>query len=491
MSPSIRLRLCFLLLLVAQAAKGDDKTRCYGQLGCFSVTGDFYHRTRRPFNVFPDEREAVKTTFLIYTRDTPITADSLSWSATGEDVRKTHFKSSRPTKLITHGWMDNIDLTDWMIEMKDSYLAAGDYNVVLVDWKGGAVQPYTKATANARLVGAEVAVFVNKLEESFGADPTTFHGIGHSLGAHAMGYAGKRTKRFGRITGLDPAGPSFEKMPPSVRIDSTDADFVDVIHTDAQNQGFGMMDPTGHIDFYPNGGQLMPGCGKRNKPLSGSTRGTIKGAFETLGCSHWKAIHYMMDSINENPSCFAVSFECSSYGHFLNGQCVSCGEDGSSCAPMGHLADRWKRFADSSRKRRMYLLTNARKPFCAYQYKISLHSSMQNKLDHAKGSVHMTLIGSEGRSEMELPPLARTLLQNASYTFVAHSDTNAGNITEVQFLYGGQRTSGTTEIPIRYAEIVPMVWNRIPAKSTSSATLRFCTSSRAVMTNAQLRLRRC
>jgi hypothetical protein len=35
--------------------------------------------------------------------------------------------------------------------------------------------------------------------------------------------------------GLDPAGPYFENTDPSVRLDPTDALFVDVIHTDGTN----------------------------------------------------------------------------------------------------------------------------------------------------------------------------------------------------------------------------------------------------------------
>lgn len=35
------------------------------------------------------------------------------------------------------------------------------------------------------------------------------------------------------FAGLDPAGPYFFHMPPEVRLDPTDAAFVDVIHSDA------------------------------------------------------------------------------------------------------------------------------------------------------------------------------------------------------------------------------------------------------------------
>ena len=60
------------------------------------------------------------------------------------------------------------------------------------------------------------------------------------MGAHIAGYAGEqlraiRKRKLGRITALDPAQPLFQSMPEFVRLDPGDADFVDVIHTDAKN----------------------------------------------------------------------------------------------------------------------------------------------------------------------------------------------------------------------------------------------------------------
>lgn len=48
--------------------------------------------------------------------------------------------------------------------MKDELVKAGDFNVVVVDWAGGSLPLYTQATANTRLVGLEVAHFINTLQ---------------------------------------------------------------------------------------------------------------------------------------------------------------------------------------------------------------------------------------------------------------------------------------------------------------------------------------
>ena len=65
--------------------------------------------------------------------------------------------------------------------------------------------------------------------------------------------------------GLDPAAPYYENEHIDVRLDPTDADFVDVIHTDSKTiiiHGFGTIQRMGHVDFFPNGGFHQIGCGK-------------------------------------------------------------------------------------------------------------------------------------------------------------------------------------------------------------------------------------
>ncbi|CAF5228785.1 unnamed protein product, partial [Rotaria magnacalcarata] len=110
-----------------------------------------------------------------------------------------------------------------------------DSNVIFVDWSKTNHFPYTQATANTQMVGAEVSLLISELIANHGADPQLIHLIGHSLGAHAAGYAESRiVPRVSRIMGLDPAGPYFEWTDPLVRLDPTDAQFVDVIHTDGQ-----------------------------------------------------------------------------------------------------------------------------------------------------------------------------------------------------------------------------------------------------------------
>lgn len=62
-------------------------------------------------------------------------------------------------------------------------------------------------------------------------------------------------------SGLDPARPLFELplMHPRWRLERSDAEFVDIIHTCAGILGY--KKSHGHADYYPNSGKpAQPGC---------------------------------------------------------------------------------------------------------------------------------------------------------------------------------------------------------------------------------------
>lgn len=88
---------------------------------------------------------------------------------------------------------------------------------------------------------------------------------------------------LGRITGMDPAEPHFAKAQPPVRLDRSAAHYVDVIHTDASafiRGGLGIVDPIGHVDYFPNGGTNQPGCGRSVVEYITSEQGSfIKGNY--------------------------------------------------------------------------------------------------------------------------------------------------------------------------------------------------------------------
>lgn len=74
-------------------------------------------------------------------------------------------------------------------------------SVITVDWGSGSGFPYSQASANTRVVGAEIARLLNFLRANAGVSLDKIHLIGHSLGAHIAGYAGRRVRNINRITG--------------------------------------------------------------------------------------------------------------------------------------------------------------------------------------------------------------------------------------------------------------------------------------------------
>ena len=201
-------------------------------------------------------------------------------------------------------------------EMAEALLAHGDYNVIRVDWGGGSLPMYYNAAANIRVVGLEVAHLVNFFVNEYGLNPSSVHLIGHSLGSHASGYAGERIKGLGRITAMDPAGPYYTDTPAFIRIDPTDAAFVDVIHTDADSilfLGYGTKQAMGNVDFYPNAGHNQPGC----DPISIGIEvidDIGDGIRDLAACSHGRSYKLFTDVLQQ--SCPYLAHECPDYESF-------------------------------------------------------------------------------------------------------------------------------------------------------------------------------
>lgn len=113
------------------------------------------------------------------------------------------FDSSKDIKVVTHGFRSS-GHTETCQMIKDEFLKKYDANVIVVDWEELAGQIYFRASTYPQEVGNYTAQFLNFLAEN-GADPKNMHLVGHSLGAHLVGFAGKDMitygRKLGRITG--------------------------------------------------------------------------------------------------------------------------------------------------------------------------------------------------------------------------------------------------------------------------------------------------
>lgn len=111
-----------------------------------------------------------------------------------------------------------------------------------------------------RPVGKHVAEILVQLTES-GLNPRLLELIGFSLGGQTVSYIARNYqqmtgKNISTIVSLEPSGPCFRTLDSTDRLDASNADFVQVIHTNID--GFGMATPMGHVDIYVNGGEFQP-----------------------------------------------------------------------------------------------------------------------------------------------------------------------------------------------------------------------------------------
>jgi len=252
------------------------------------------------------------THFFLWTRQNQ---KSLTELKTGNvtNLKESGYNKNLPTKIFAHGFQMNGYDNKEVLLIRDEYLKREDCNFISVDWgklTGGI--NYIRSVESSTIVGQLTGHLINFLVEQ-GSDLKNFHVIGFSLGAHVAGKAGATVNGLlPRITGLDPAYPLYSMENTEQRLDTSDAEFVDVIHTNSGtllHESLSFPQAIGHIDFFANGGHSQPGCGIASGDL-----------IDLLtACSHCRAPAYFTESINSPVGFKAV--QCDSWDHFKQGAC--------------------------------------------------------------------------------------------------------------------------------------------------------------------------
>ncbi|KAJ8666847.1 hypothetical protein QAD02_008509 [Eretmocerus hayati] len=323
------------------------------------------------------DRKAQLVNFYMTSRDKPLRA----MVSTGDQfgLEWTDFRAKRDTIVIVHGFLSN-GKEPWIDSMAKAFLKLGDYNVIAVDWSvTSETYNYYKAVVNTQTTGDEIATLFDQIAQSIMSKSSTaraeqwgqIHCVGHSLGAHICGYAANEMKRrnsswvLRRITGLDPAQPCFHTNELALKLDKQDAPFVDVIHTNGRflsKLGFGLPEPMGHVDFFPNGGKQQPGC-----QTTGFTIPIISiptSALSRAVCHHGRSYVYFTESILN-----AVSNKCvfwaqpwdRSYRDIKRILITTCKP--GKCTEMGINSVKY------NLRGTFFVLTAATGPFCDPEYK--------------------------------------------------------------------------------------------------------------------------
>ncbi|KAJ8930376.1 hypothetical protein NQ314_016826, partial [Rhamnusium bicolor] len=313
---------CTSFVIFHVALFQDLFSKCYDELGCVEADSRWYDKKLRPVNLIPMDRHIIKTDFLLMK-------------------------------------LNNSHLTTTMLSNSP------DVNIISVDWQRGAEPPYDQAISNARVVALEIIALLKELKEKFHMNFGKICIIGHGVGAHIAGYVGTVYNNIKKITGLDPSGPRFEGLPDIVKLNPTNARYVEVIHTDAYDaRSQGTKETMGHSDFYINDAFIQPGCpvNKSFSDLASVERNTLNEGEILPGCSHKRSFKYFIESMF-NGKCIFLGIKCNNYEDFAKGKCATCGKSDSLCRTFGIQT-----YKSSKQKSSYFLNTADHSPYCS-EYK--------------------------------------------------------------------------------------------------------------------------
>lgn len=369
--------------------------------------------------------------FSLRTADTP--DDDMCYIVPGrpETIKECNFNPETQTFIVIHGWTVTGMFESWVPKLVSAlYDRVPTANVIVVDWLTRANQHYPTSAAYTKLVGRDVAKFVTWIQNELQLPWDRVHLLGYSLGAHVAGIAGDLTNhKISRITGLDPAGPTFEHADEQSTLSRGDAQFVDVLHTNTRgspDRSIGIQRPVGHIDIYPNGGTFQPGCDIQNTLMGIALEG-IKGLQnmdQLVKCSHERSIHLFIDSLL-NIEQQSVAFRCNSKDTFNKGMCLSCRKN--RCNKIGYNVKKVR----TARSTRMYLKTRGMMPFKVFHYQVKAHFFSQNQQSFTEQPMKISLYGTNGEKE-DIAFVLPSLNSNTTQSFLITTDTDIGDLMIVK-----------------------------------------------------------
>ncbi|KAM6921497.1 lipoprotein lipase isoform 2-T2 [Xenentodon cancila] len=373
----------------------------------------------------------ILTKFSLRTADIP--DEDMCYVVPGrpETINECEFNPQTQTFIIIHGWTVTGMFESWVPKLVSAlYEREPTANVIVVDWLNRANQHYPTSAAYTKLVGRDVAKFISWIQKELQLPAERIHLLGYSLGAHVAGIAGDLTEqKISRITGLDPAGPTFEHADDKNTLSRDDGQFVDVLHTNTRgspDRSIGIQRPVGHIDIYPNGGTFQPGCDIQNTLLGIASAGLkgLQNVDQLVKCSHERSIHLFIDSL-VNTDYQSMAYRCNSKETFNKGMCLSCRKN--RCNKLGYNVNKIR----TARSAKMYLKTREMMPYKVFHYQVKGHFFSKDELKFTEQPMRISLYGTHGEKE-DISFVLPVLNGNTTMSFLITTDVDIGDLMIVK-----------------------------------------------------------
>ncbi|XP_058816603.1 lipase member H-A [Topomyia yanbarensis] len=280
----------------------------------FAAAGDWNF-----WKCFETERRCPNenVTFWLYTRQTQSNPTQLDLFEPGT-IDHAPFAPDRPLIVLIHGYTGHRDYAP-NDSIRPAYLDYAEFNIISLDYNPLVQEPcYYQAVRNLPTVANCTAQLLDYMVDRRIFTLDDIHVVGFSLGSQVSGQIANyiQTGILKRITGLDPAKPLFIAAPNENKLDQSDAEFVQVIHTDVLARG--ILHPSGHADFYVNGGVEQPGCRDQSNQTTGE-------------CNHNRAPKYYAESIATEVGFYG--YRCAHWYLYMLGLCRASND--STIAIMG------------------------------------------------------------------------------------------------------------------------------------------------------------